>query len=397
MDDAAHLSAVTTWLDSALNREQSGDFTGLELAPMRAVLAHLPTPPPPVTIAGTKGKGSTQRLIETGLLAVGMPTLAFTSPHVRRVSERWRVDGEDAPAAALAEAARVAAAAEVAAGVRLSWFERSFAMAVALAATRPQAAFLVEVGIGGRLDATNALDAAVAVVTHLSHDHRDVLGPTLEHIAREKLGIARADRPLIIAPQRPDAALAIARRRTAGDAAGALLHQVECQKSWDLALRGAHQQETAATAAAVLDVLVPGWDRQAVARAWATTTLPARCQVVEAGGRRLLIDGAHNGPSVAATLAVAQTELPPGFTVVLALARDKEVDEVLAALPNGISVVRCGYDSPRSRDEASWPPAARAWPWHADVREALARNPGPLCITGSFYVAAEALAALDVG
>ncbi|MCK6487194.1 MAG: hypothetical protein L6R48_02430, partial [Planctomycetes bacterium] len=101
------------------------------------------------------------------------------------------------------------------------------------------------------------------------------------------------------------------------------------------------------------------------------------------GGRRLLVDGAHNGPSVAATLAVAEGLLRPGFVVVLGLASDKEVDEVLAAIPAGRPVLRCGYASQRARGEDQWPPQARSCPWHAGIAQALAAVPGDrdVCIT----------------
>jgi dihydrofolate synthase/folylpolyglutamate synthase len=262
-------------------------------------------------------------------------------------------------------------------------------MAVVLAARRPQAVFLAEVGIGGRCDAVNALDARIAVVTHLSHDHRDVLGPTLDDIAYQKLGIARSDAPLVIARQSPAAEAAVARRLAAGDGSSWVLRPAPWTGT--LGLRGQHQRENAATAAAVLELLVPGYDRGVVAQAWAVADLPARCQVVAQGGRTLLIDGAHNGPSVAATLAVAQEVLRGGFTVVLGLARDKEAEEVLAAIPTGTPVVRCGYDSPRARGAEDWPDDRT--PWHASITSALGL-PGDLCITGSFYLAAEALAAV---
>lgn len=389
------LDGLLAWLDAAPNRERTGNFAGLHTQAMARVLAHLPTPPSPVTIAGTKGKGSTLHLIEAGLAALGRTTMAFTSPHVRSVAERWRLDGREATPEDLQNAQATATAAEMAAGCPLSWFERSLALAVILASRRPSAVFLAEVGIGGRQDAVNALDAGIAVVTHLSHDHRDVLGPTLDHIAHQKLGIARGGHPLVIAPQSPEAAAAIGRRLSAGDADGAQIIAVTRGPALDLGLPGDHQQDNAATALAVLTLLAPGTDLGPVKAAWRDLHLPARCQRIHHRGRSLLVDGAHNGPSIAATLQVAHQDFPQGFTLLLALARDKEVEEILATLPAGLAVVRCGYASPRARQEADWPPEARGWPWYETVAEALAAVPGPLCITGSFYLAAEALATLE--
>jgi folylpolyglutamate synthase/dihydropteroate synthase len=126
--------------------------------------------------------------------------------------------------------------------------------------------------------------------------------------------------------------------------------------------------------------------------------LAARCQVIEQPARRLLIDGAHNGPSLAATVAVAAARLRPGWRLILALASDKEVEEVLAAIPPEVIVRRCGYASPRARGAEAWPARALAWPWHADIGAALAAEPdADLCISGSLYLAGEALRALGHG
>lgn len=382
---------IQAWLDTAPNAERSGDFRAIRPERMRAFLARLPAPPAPCTIAGTKGKGSTLRLVEAALAGNGRPTVAFTSPHLVSVLERWRLDGTPAEAALVAPLCDRVQAGEDASGLRLSWFERTCAVACLLAAERPGAAFLCEVGLGGRLDATNALDAAVAVITHLSHDHREVLGPTVWHIAGEKLGIARPGRPLVLAPQAPAAALALWHRAPAA-----------CPQHWaqrparpfDLALPGAHQQDNAATALVAAYLMHPGLDEERARAAMATARLAGRCQLVEHDGRRILVDGAHNGPSVAATMAVARERLRPGWSVVLALARDKEADEILAAIPAGTPVRRCGYASPRARGAGDWPAEAGLWPWHAQVGEALAATAGDVCITGSLYLAGEALAAL---
>ncbi len=390
------VAGITAWLDAATNRERTGDFHGLRLDSVRAVLARLPRPPAPCTIAGTKGKGSTQRYLEAILLAHGESTLAFTSPHVTSVLERWRIDSQPATAVEVARAAEEVAAAEAASGSILSWFERTLGVAVVLAASRSGRCLLLEVGIGGRLDATNALDPVLAVVTALSHDHREVLGPTLEHIAREKLGISRPGRSLLIAPQSLPAAIAIDRMLPAGIEARWVQRPARALR---LGMLGEHQQDNAATALAAARLLLPSFDAQVAEAALAEARLDARCQLIKlisrGGDRRILIDGAHNGASIAATIAVAQSQLRPGWTLVLGMARDKEIDEILAAIPANIRAVRCGYAGPRSRRDDDWPEGARPWRWHADVAAALAALPdGDLCITGSFYLAGEAVAAL---
>ncbi len=345
----------------------------------------------PLTVAGTKGKGSTVRFAEAALCAHGRPTLAFTSPHVSSVLERWRIDGGIAEASVVAEACREVAAQEAreAGAGPLTYFERTFAVACCLARARPDTRFLLEVGLGGRLDCANALDCAVAVLTHLSHDHREVLGPTLGHIAREKLAIMRPGRPLVVAPQTPEAADAI---RAALPPSSEVVWAERPPHPLPLALAGAHQQENAATAWQAVQRLDDALDQETALAGMAQARLAARCQLLVRAGCRILVDGAHNGPSIHAALEVARHQLAPGFAMILGLAKEKEIEEILAVIPQGVRVRRCGYASPRARTQADWPPAATAWPWHADIASALDSLPGgDVLITGSFYLAGEAL------
>jgi dihydrofolate synthase/folylpolyglutamate synthase len=333
------------------------------------------------------------RLIEAGLLALGASTVAFTSPHVQSLAERWRIDGRLARAEELLPLAREVARMEVTSGIGLSWFERTAAMAVLLAAARPGCHLLWEVGLGGRLDCANALDCRMAVLTHLSHDHRDVLGPTLRHIAAEKLPISRRGRPLIIAPQSPEAQAAIQANLPEG--VPCTWAQAEAVRV-PLSLAGVHQAGNAATALAAIRLLMPGCDEMLVWQGMAKAQLAARCQLLPQAGRQLLIDGAHNGPSIAATVAVAQASLRPHWILVVGLARDKEVDEVVDVLPKGITMVRCGYQSPRARDHECWPAVLLQTRWFDDITAVLAFFPDhDLCITGSFYLAGEALVAIS--
>lgn len=395
---------LEAWLSNAVNHERTGTFRDIRIERFRSFLALLPTPPAPCIVGGTKGKGSTVRLIEAAVLAHGKRTLAFTSPHVRSVRERWRIDGKPATMAHLAPVARHVADIENRNGSHLTYFERTAAMAVMLAASIPECVLLWEVGLGGRLDCANALDCQVAVLTHLSHDHRDILGSTLSAIAAEKIPIARPGRPLVIAPQSAagEAAFRGALAQVALSAPVALAAQVHWiarhPQPFDLALPGAHQQDNASTALAATAIMLPDYQEAAARRGMATATLAARCQLVTRGDQRFLIDGAHNGPSIAATIAVAQATLRPGWLLVLGTATDKEIDEIVDALPAGVPLHRCGYDSARARGPSQWPEVLLATCWHTDVTTALANlaslHAGDICITGSFYLAGEALVAL---
>lgn len=387
-------AGIEAWLNEGLNLERHPDGREFKLDRLLRVMPHLPTPPAPCTVTGTKGKGSTVRLIECALRASGQPTIAFTSPHLRRITERWRIDGEPAAPAVIAERAARVVAIEETVGTRLTYFERSFAIAVILASERPGTRFVLEVGLGGRLDCANALDAAVVVITHLSRDHCQLLGPTEAHIAREKLALCRSGRPLIVAPQTPVGAAAIA--GTPLPAQVAVERVVRHPQPFTLALLGEHQQDNASTALMALRHFAPEVDEDTARRGFATATLGGRCQLIEHGGRRCLIDGAHNAASVGATLAVAQRCLRPGWLLVLGMARDKEAEDIFARIPADQVVHRVGYASSRSRGEHEWPAVAAQWPWSATIAAALDRLPRDrdLCITGSFYLAGETFAAL---
>jgi len=379
---------VAAWLAAGVDHERAGTFRAIGNERIAAFLPVLPQPRAILTVAGTKGKGSTVRLAEAALLAQGRTTFAFTSPHVLSLNERWRRDGLPLAWTEIAAAAEQVEQLILTQHAVLTWFERSFALALVLVSARPETIFLCEVGLGGRLDCANVLDASVVVLTHLSHDHRDVLGPTLHHIAREKLAIARPGRPLLIAPQSEAAATAI-RDVMPGGVTATWITPTE---RIELALLGDHQQGNAATALAAARWFCPTFDEAAARAALAATRLAARCQMVPQGGRTVLIDGAHNGPSIAATLAVAQARLRPGWILILGLASDKEVDEILAVIPADQLVLRCGYDSLRARGPEAWPERARAWPWHERITSALAAAPAAdVCVTGSLYLAGEAL------
>ena len=401
-------NAIDAWLNAVPNRERTGIFRDMQLDGVRALVRLLPPVPSPCTVAGTKGKGSTVRLIECALVAAGQPTVAFTSPHVATVLERWRIDGQPAQAAIVALACEQIAALERDHHLTLTYFERTFAVACLLAGQRPATRFMVEVGLGGRLDCANVLDCAIAVITHLSHDHRDILGPTIHHIAREKLAISRVAAPLVIAPQTTVATLALWRnvasfRTPMGKATGSLSTdgRVPAPTVWaqslrlpfELALDGEHQQDNAATAAAVLAWWAPEVDAATMRRGFASATLAARCQRIKHGGRTLLIDGAHNRESISATVAVARQRLRPGWRLIMGLANDKEIDEIMSVIPPSLVVTRCGYHSLRARSVDQWPQAAQLWRWCDNIADALRIQPPDtdVCVTGSFYLAGEAL------
>ena len=304
----------------------------LSLDRLRVLLADLGNPErriaPVIHIAGTNGKGSTQAMIRAGLEAAGLRVNAYTSPHLARFNERIRLPGGDISdadlAAALAEVERVNADRPI------TFFEVTTAAAF-LAFSRVQADFtLLEVGLGGRLDATNVIDAPrLTVITPVSIDHTQYLGDTLTKIAAEKAGILKRGVPCVVARQRGDAMqvieLAAARLGARLSAEGqhwtatregdALVFQDE-RGLVDVpvpVLPGPHQIDNAGTAIAALREL--GFGQAEAAAATTRAVWPARMQRLVRGplvdaaaahGCELWLDGGHNpagGEAVAATLA----------------------------------------------------------------------------------------------
>ncbi len=150
-----------------------------------------------ITVGGTNGKGSTVAFCEAIAIAQGLSTLAYTSPHITHFNERVRINGENASDATWLEALR--SVEQVRGDIHLSYFEHVTLAALVIAKTHGPDVLLLEVGLGGRLDAVNVVDADVSVITSIGLDHMDYLGPTRTHIGREKLGIARSGQPLVLA------------------------------------------------------------------------------------------------------------------------------------------------------------------------------------------------------
>jgi dihydrofolate synthase / folylpolyglutamate synthase len=306
---------------------------------------------PVVTIAGTNGKGSTAAMLAAIHQAAGYRTGLYTSPHIARYNERVRVDGREASDAELCAAF---AAVERARGdTLLTYFEFGTLAALWQFARARLDVLVLEVGLGGRLDAVNILDADVAVLTRVGIDHVEYLGATREAIGFEKAGIFRAGRPAVIGERDiPASVTALAAKLGVPMVRiGREYDVVDERTQWRYrgpggeryglpvpALRGTFQLANAATALAVAGLLR---ERLPVAAGAVRDGLthvewPARFQVLP--GRPLVVlDVAHN-PQAAATLAATLGEMgfhPQTFAVFAALA-DKDVEGVVAALASRI-------------------------------------------------------------
>jgi dihydrofolate synthase / folylpolyglutamate synthase len=297
---------------------------------------------PVITVGGTNGKGSCCAMLEAMLRAGGYRTGLYTSPHLVRYNERVRIAGVEADDATLVASFE---AVESARGeVPLTYFEYGTLAALWLFARDPVEVAVLEVGLGGRLDAVNVLDADCAVLTSVGIDHVDYLGPDRESIGREKAGIFRAGRAAVIAEPEPP--------RSVLEAPG--VHYLigrdfgyaDQQSQWSYwgpggkrgglahpALRGAMQLRNASAAMCALDCLrdkLP-LEMQAIRRGLAEVTLPARFQVLP-GRPQVILDVAHN-PQAAQVLAdnLAASAFAPETIAVCGMLRDKDIAGVLGA------------------------------------------------------------------
>ncbi|MDP1525141.1 MAG: bifunctional tetrahydrofolate synthase/dihydrofolate synthase [Rhodocyclaceae bacterium] len=317
-----------------------------------------------VTVGGTNGKGSTSAMLERILHSAGYRTGLYTSPHLLHYNERVRIDGQSVVDERLCEAF---ACVEAARGDEaLTYFEFGTLAAWEVFAAAAVDAVILEVGLGGRLDATNSYDADCAVVTTIDLDHMDHLGPTREHIGREKAGICRAGRPLICGDADPPASLVEVCRLASADflQIGRDFGFLRQEGQWQWwhgidrklgglafpALRGDYQLHNASCALMALDVLR---DRLPVAaqdirRGLAEVDVAGRCQVLP-GQPQIVLDVAHNPQ---AALAMASSLGGMGFArttwAVFGMMADKDIEAVVTALKHRVDRWLC-CDLPGAR------------------------------------------------
>ncbi len=405
----------TAWLLEALNN------------PQRAVLA--------IHVAGTKGKGSTSAFLAAILRASERRVGLYTSPHLHTFRERIQIDGEpisEADFAALTE--EIAPLNARLASEKPDWGEATaFEVATALAflafARAEVDVSVIEVGLGGRLDATNVVEPQVSVITSISYDHTRILGETLTEIAAEKGGIIKPGRPVVSAAQQPEAAETLQRIanergceflmggvdwQTTGTSASFDLHGPWGDyRDLSSALIGRHQVENAATAVAacwVLDRDGFAISEAAIREGLANVSWPGRFELVR-NDPTVIVDGAHNVDSaqrVAETLA--EEYGGHHLTLILGIADDKDVEQMVRVLaPMANRIIATSSHHPRAAKaerivaavETLDPPLPEivvAPDVPRAVRNALssAGRADVICATGSLYVVAETREALGL-
>ncbi len=398
----SNVADATRWLDGLINRERTGDYVyeRLDLRPIEALMDAIGRPHERLSVlhvAGSKGKGSTCLFAESILGALGERVGTFTSPHLERWTERFRIAGRE-----IEEADLVAAVRRVRPAIerlrhgppetRPSFFDATTAIAfVAFEAARVDRA-VIEVGLGGRLDSTNVVRPAVTCITSIELEHTDKLGPTEAAIAGEKAGILKTGVPAVLGRLGPEAAEVIRKRAAAvgaevfaagehfdvcaldpvasrgGEddggaeprrAAIALGQRIRFESRGgspieaELPLFGA---AAAANAGLAIECVrrLGGWDEAAVREAarlgLARAALPGRIEIL-ANDPAVLIDAAHTARS-AENVAEALARLAPeGFDLLFSISSDKNVDAVLAPLlPGAIRLWLTRADALRSAD-----------------------------------------------
>lgn len=412
-----------------------------DLAHMRVLVQALGNPHDnfrSVLIAGTNGKGSTAATLASILRDAGHRTGLYTSPHLVRINERIRIDGapiSDDDFVELYDKVDVVANGLVGRG-ELPWHPSFFETVTAIAFEYFGRAGIeiavLEVGMGGRLDATNIVTPIVSVITDISLDHQKFLGNTIGEIAREKAGILRPDTPAVLLPQHPQAnnvlghavmeinAHAVSATpymppvtpdsdTASGDAPYVILAQGE-EIRIEPALRGRHQLRNTALAIAAavelntLGIVVPP---KAIERGVRVTRWPGRLQVVP-GQPEILLDVAHNPDGAWALRAALSHKYPERkLVIVFGAMRDKAVAEVASILfPLASAVVATHADNPRAATpEVIAQAAARTGAeiiQEPEVATAIARarqlaGPGGVVVvTGSIYLVGEVMQRLGI-
>jgi dihydrofolate synthase / folylpolyglutamate synthase len=335
--------SLAEWLAFIERQHPASVALGLDRVSQVFARMGIPRAFPVITVGGTNGKGSTCAMLEAILRCAGYRTGLYTSPHLVRYNERVRVAGEEAHDEALA--ASFDAVERARGDVPLTYFEFGTLGALHHFAQAGLDVAVLEVGLGGRLDAVNIVDADCAVLTSVAIDHVEYLGADRESIGREKAGIFRAGRPAVVGDPRPPQSVLAAHARLL--VLGRDFGYAEEDRQWRYwgpagvrggldhpALRGRVQLRNAATALCALDALR---ERLAVAmqdlrRGLAEVSLPGRFQVLP-GRPQIVLDVAHN-VEAAAILAdnLAASPFSPETIAVCGMLRDKDVAGVLREL-----------------------------------------------------------------
>jgi dihydrofolate synthase/folylpolyglutamate synthase len=414
------LDYLYSFVDYSLKKADQLAAAHFDLGRMRQLMAALGNPQhdyPTIHVAGTKGKGSTSALCASVLTASGRKTGLYSSPHLVDFCERIQIDGQPISHAELADLVEEIKP-TVAAISMLTTFEITTALGFLYFARKKVDAAVIEVGLGGRLDATNVITPRVAVITSLSYDHTAVLGDTLAKIAAEKAGIIKPGVPVVSSPQKQEALEVLERVSAEKNAPLTVVgrdmafergeHSLDGQtfiiqqSSFRIRLLGEYQVTNAVTAYAALKQSGFDLTDAEIAKGFAEARWPCRFEIANRANPTLIFDSAHNEDSFE-KLAAALTEYFPGRKVILifGVSEDKHIFAMLSAIKGIISrLLVTRADHPRALEPEKIIETAKEVPVAcesaAPVEAALARalelaaETGDVIVSaGSMFVTAE--------
>ena len=384
-----------TWLNTT-------QFFGIKLGleNTRRLLDHLGNPERKLRIfhvAGTNGKGSVCAMLDSVFRTAGLRCGLYTSPHLCDFRERMVVDGN-----------RISrkAAAEILTCLREfckdwphppTFFELTTAMALAHFSREKCDVVVLETGMGGRLDATNTVTPLVSIITPIAMDHAEWLGDSIAKIAVEKAGIIKPSIPVVSARQTPEAS-GVLQNQASGF--GSPLMFVEHAYAGQIGLAGAHQKWNAALAVAAIHASGISVPDTTIETGLRDVVWPARFQKI---GDQIILDGAHNPHASEALVATWREHFgTQKASIIFGAMKDKDSREMLAVL-SGIAEAFffVPVDSPRSAEPAelmrSTAQTAKIFSSLTSAIDAATAEPAPVLITGSLFLAGEALSVLNPG
>lgn len=420
-------NAALSWLASWLNSEQKprARLADFHLKRMQTLLSLLGDPQQrfkSVVIAGTNGKGSTSAMLSHILQSAGLKVGLYSSPHLHTIRERMRLNNQ-----AISQAELVACVRQVQPAVaalpnelgELSQYEILTAMAFCFFAEQQVELAVLEIGLGGRLDAVNVVTPILAVLSSISYDHTALLGPTLSQIAAEKAGIIKGGHPVVSIEQDPEAAnvismvaaqkqieLFIAHNNGIRDPNDQMLAYPTPISPEQLALKGSFQLSNARLASAAALILQrASWpiSNEAITEGLAKTSWPARFEYVANQACAVIIDGAHNESAMQQLWQSLQAYYPARRVIlVLGASADKDLKRMLAIiLPCASTSFLTRVDHARAADPQLLYEYARCYtqsqlivepnlPKAIEQALGLATPNDLICICGSLFVAAAA-------
>jgi dihydrofolate synthase / folylpolyglutamate synthase len=395
-------STAALWLDSL---QGSGIRPGL--GRIRAILRALGNPHrayPSIIIAGTNGKGSTSATLNSILLASGYRSALYTSPHLVDLRERWQIGGEPIDPQLFEESIVTLRDASDRTGITPTYFEALTIMAF-IAFERAQCDVAVlEVGMGGRLDATNVVRPIAALITPVDLDHTEYLGNTLRKIAGEKAGVIHRG-AVVLTSNRDPVVLSVIEKRARKF--GNVLHVVRGDEAPEVPLAGDFQRmnvSLAMRAAEELRKRLPRITSESIRRGIANTRWRGRLERIRVGGKDIWVDGCHNLHAARAIAPFVEKNLPRPRLLVFGIMIDKDVGGVTSLLfPMFDEIIITNPFAPRSAPTQDLLAIANELGVRATVVEepakaianALASDERTILVAGSLYLAGAAIAELD--